>query len=842
MTVKRLACFLCLLLVLPCALAQEEQPDVAAEAEADAEPRKAKKKDESKIKPYDEVITEKAKSKQGLFSTHLVGDKLYYEIPSDQLGREMVWVVQVAETTAGNSYAGMPAGDRVVRWEKRGDRVLLRDVRYRIRADDDDAIALAVQSSNLAPIIRAFDVKAYAESGAPVIDVTDLFTKGVPEISARRTLSAGEMDSKRTFVDSVKSFPTNVEVRVLASYKPMRTNAAARSGGRPSPRSNIPTSSGLTARIHHSMVQLPAEPMEPRRWDERVGFFAVGFTDYGDDSWHQAERVRYITRWRLEKKEPGAALSEPVKPIVFYVAREVPDKWKPYVKAGIDQWQPAFEAAGFKNAIVGKYAPTPEQDPDWDPEDARISSIRWLPASVKNAFGPHVHDPRTGEILEADVRMYHDVQKLVRDWYFVQAAATDPRVQQLPMPDDLVGELIQFVVAHEVGHSLGFPHNMKASSSYSIAQLRDGDWTRKNGTAPSIMDYARFNYVAQPGDDAGLLPQIGPYDHFATEWGYRQFPDGADQDRELARIVARQIDEPMFRFGNADPRSDSTRQTEDLGDDAVEATRLGLANLERIAAMLVDATSAEGEDYEVLDNMYGELLGQWRREMAHVVSVVGGVEQNNLFYGDAEARFAPNPPEYQRRAVSFLLDSALTTPGPFIADEIVLRLTDEGVAERVLATQRRLLASLVSPARIDRMAEIADGDTEAYTPTELLTDVRRGLFRETQGMSGAADIYRRNLQRAYVEQLGGYLLSPDAGSDLPGLARQELAAIAELAERTSSRLAATERVHRADLAARIERALDPRAAVVSARNAAAITDADLDALHEVPQGEHDCRF
>ncbi|MCH8316039.1 MAG: zinc-dependent metalloprotease [Planctomycetes bacterium] len=776
--------------------------------QADNSDDKDKKKDA--IKPYDEVITDEAVTKRGLFHVHQIDDDLYYEIPVEAFGKDMLWVTQVAETTAGSSYAGMPAGDRVVRWEQRGEKVLLRDVRYGIRADTDDPIADAVKASNLAPIIKVFPVKAYGKDKMPVIKVTDLFTKDVAEFSAKRALNAGNMDSGRTFIEQVKSFPQNIEIKVLATYSPSSDDS--RGGGTRSPFARRgPTTSGITAMIHHSMIKLPENPMKPRLHDSRVGFFSVSFVDFADDKNHAAPTVRYITRWRLEKSDPEAELSEPIKPIVFYVGRGTPEKWKSYVKAGIEDWQPAFEAAGFKNAIIGKYAPDPHEDPDWDAEDARISTIRWLPASIKNAFGPHVHDPRTGEILEADVRMYHDVQKLVRDWYFVQAAAVDERAQSLPMPDDLIGELIRFVVAHEVGHSLGFPHNMKASSSYSIEQLRDADWVKNNGTAPSIMDYARFNYVAQPGDEAGLLPRVGPYDYFAAEWGYRQFASDADEKAELESIAKRQIDEPMFRYGGG---GDPTAQTEDLSNQAVQATTLGLQNLERIAAMLVDATSKEGEDYDLLDNMYNQLFGQWNREMGHVANIVGGVEQVNLYYGDADQRFFPLDPDYQRDAVRFLVENALRTPHKMIPPEISLRLTADGVADRVLSAQSRLLRTLVNARRINRMAEHAENiEYGAYTPAEMLADLRYGIYSELNDTPIDIDIYRRNLQRTYVQMLGSLIENPSANSDLPALARAELVALGASIEGCDSEAAdnAIVTAHLRDLSARIEAALDHRA-------------------------------
>lgn len=790
---------------VPARAADAEKPEPAKEGEKKPDETPAKK---PKIKKYDEVITKDAVTKIGLFRVHRIDETLFYEIPTDALNTDMLWVTQISETTAGSSYAGMPVVDRVVRWEQHGDQVLLRDVRYSIRADTSDPIAMAVRNSNLAPIIRAFEIKAYGKDKAPVIDVTDLFKKEVPEFSARRSLSAGAMDSARSFIEEFKAFPRNINVRVLASYAP----GSQRGGGPPDDAG--PRSSGLTAVVSHSMVKLPEAPMKPRRHDSRVGFFEVSFTDYAYGTDHEAETVRYITRWRLEKKTPDAKVSEPIKPIVFYVGREVPEKWKRYVKSGIEDWAPAFEAAGFTNAIIGKYAPDPREDPDWDAEDARISSVRWLPSNIENAFGPHVHDPRSGEILCADVRMYHNVQKLVRDWYFVQASPSDPRAQSFPLPDDLEGELIRFVVAHEVGHSLGFPHNMKASSSYTIEQLRNAEWTKKNGTAPSIMDYARYNYVAQPGDGAGLMPKIGPYDYFAVNWGYREFSKGADEKAELEKLVKVQVDQPIYRFGDENSGVDSTQQTEDLGSNAVEATRLGLRNLERVAGYLVKATSKQGKDYALLSNGYNALLAQWGREMHHVANVVGGVQEINLYYGDASRRFFPNSGEYQQKAVTFLLDNALNTPTNFIGQDIVSRLTAEGTAGRVLDAQSQVLRSLLSGERINRLAELEQTQTNvAYPPSKLFLDLRTGLFRELSVNPMDIDLYRRNLQRAYIDMLAANLKTPAVNSDLPAYSRAELESIRDLIQKAAATGAKpVVQMHLKDLAARIAKALDPHPA------------------------------
>ena len=801
------------LIALP-AVAQAPPDEAPAEA-PEGRPEKPRAKDEKKKapKPYAEVVTDKMTTTKGLFTVHRDDDDVYFEIPPSELGKDMLWVTQIAGTQAGYSWAGMPVGDRVVRWEQRGDRVLLRDVKYDLRSSGDDPVRHAVEATSVSPIIQVFDVEAYGVDKSPVIKATSLFTTDHPEFSAAETLDAKGLDSKRTLIDSVKTFPLNIETQVLATYKIEKPKP----GGEPDPGPRFPTGvrrdptqSGVTALVHHSMVKLPEDPMKPRVFDDRVGFFTVGFTDFGDTRKGEAKDVRYIARWRLEKKNPKAKVSEPVKPIVWYVGREVPEKLRQACIEGIEAWQPAFESAGFKNAIVGKIAPSEKEDPAWDPEDARYTTIRWLPSSVENAFGPHVSDPRTGEILEADVRMFHNVMKLVRDWYFVQASPSDPRARKLPLPDDLMAELVKFVVAHEVGHSLGFPHNMKASSSYSIAQLRDPSFTAKMGTAPSIMDYARFNYVAQPEDKASLMPGIGVYDHFATEWGYREFPKQADEKAELEKIVSRQKTDPMLRFGGPNPMEDPTQQTEDLGASAVEATRLGLKNLQRVADYLVDATSRPGEDYELLENMHGALMGQWRREMGHVANVVGGVEEINLYYGDADRRFFPIDAAKQREAVAFLGENAFATPKLFLDPKVLGRLEASGVADRLLTAQRGVLAALVNEGRIKRMGELAAaGQAASYSPSAMMADVTAGIWSELTAPKPQIDLYRRNLQRAHIDLLVAGLDSDDAASDLPALARAQLVGLAERAQTLVSAGAdeATTR-HLADVAARIRLALD----------------------------------
>ena len=810
---------------------------------------------EPQIRPYDRVITKEAKSDEGLFTIHRIGDRLFYEIPKDKLGRELLWVSQIARTTLGAGYGGQAAGNRVVKWERRGDRILLRSVSYDVVADPSAPIAKAVGAANNDPIIMAFNVEA-EKDGNPVIEVTRLFTTDVTEFSGRTRVGARTFDTSRSFVDRAVSFPENLEVEATHTYNnPPAEAGAGRGGPAPAPgggrgRAQTLRPGSHSVVMHFSMVLLPEKPMQPRLFDERVGYFSTSTIDYSLDE-QRAPQRRFITRWRLEKKDPNAALSEPVKPIVYYIDPATPKKWVPYLKAGVESWQKAFETAGFRNAVIAKDAPTAQEDPDWSPEDARYSVIRWLPSTIENASGPHIHDPRSGEILETDIQFYHNVMNLARNWYFVQAGALDPRAQKLPLPDDLMGKLIQYVAAHEVGHTLGFQHNMKASSMYSLAQVRDAKWVHENGHTPTLMDYSRFNYVAQPEDRIAaedLIPKIGPYDKFAAMWGYKPIPGATTPDAEKKTLDewARQQDAtPWLRFTTEGSNgSDPGELTEAVGDeDAVLATTLGMKNLEKVAGMLMSATSTKpGEPYTDLEEVYGRVLGQWSLEMNHVAAIVGGYNSQQKHIGQTGVRFKLIPRAKQEGAVKFLVDNAFKAPKWALNADILRRIEPVGVLDRMEASQSRVLNSLLSSGRVNRLVEqeAIDGPA-AYAPLDFLADVRKGIFSEVYGGTAEPiDAYRRNLQRAYVETLGNRVNGAQAQSDdVRAFFRGELKTLeTDLRGPRISTDRATV-LHIQDLQQQIARALDPT--VQAAAGARSTTDlTDEEAMFDVTSGSDVC--
>jgi hypothetical protein len=811
------------LALVPCVAFAQDPPPQEPPAQQDAGGRGGRPA-EPQIRPYDRVITKDAKSDEGVFTVHRIKDRLFYEIPKAALGREFLWVSQIAKTTLGAGYGGQAAGNHVVRWERRGDRILLRSVEYDIVADPKTPIAKAVEAANFDSIVMAFNIEALGKEDAAVIDVTRLFTTDVPEFSGRTRVRARTFDASRSFVERAVSFPENIEIEAIHTFNTPPADPAAAGGAPAGGRGAAPARTGSSSVLmHYSMVMLPETPMMPRLFDERVGYFSVGQIDYGRDEQRSPER-RYITRYRLEKKDPGAALSEPVKPITYWVDPATPTKWAPYVKRAIESWQPAFEAAGFKNGIVAREAPSAAQDPDWSPEDARYSVIRWLPSTTENAVGPHIHDPRSGEIIEADIQMYHNVMNLARDWYFVQVGHLDPRAQKLPLPDDLMGRLIEYVVAHEIGHTLGFQHNMKASSMYPAAKVRDKAFVHTMGHTPTLMDYSRFNYVAQPEDGIAiedLVPRIGPYDKWATMWGYAPIPGAKtpdDEKKTLDQWAREQDTKPYLRFTTAASRgADPGELTEAVGDeDAVASSTLGMKNLARVAGLLMTATTTQaGEPFDDLEEMYGRVLGQWSLEMNHVAAIVGGFNSQQKAVGQQGLIFAPLTRQKQAGAVKFLNENAFVVPAWAVNPEVLRRIETVGVLDRVKTSQQRVLGSLLSSARITRLVEqeTLDG-ASAYKPMEFLADVRQGVWREMYGTGPLrVDAFRRNLQRAYIETLAYRINGRQAAADdARAFFRGELKTLDNdlriATPRTSDR---ETRLHIDDARTMIARALDPTA-------------------------------
>ena len=791
-------------------------------------------------KPYKEVITDKAVSHQGLFTVHKVDDKWYFEIPDSMLLREFMAITRFGKTGGGGVYGGELANQQTLEWEKGPSNTLfLRVVTLVNMADSTNKIYTAVRNSNVDPIAAAFDIKAYGKDSASiVIDVTDYFRGDNQIVSipsgAKSRMKIGGLAMDRSYIEQINTFPINTEVRSVKTF--------SSGGGMPSlfsfgPPSTADAAGAVTLELNTSFLLLPAVPMSKRLADQRVGYFADDYTIYSDDQ-QKIDNQEFIVRWRLEprpedrEKWEHGGLVEPLKPIIYYIDPATPKKWVPYLMQGINDWQQAFEKAGFKHAIEAREWPA--DDSTMSLEDARYSVLRYFASDVENAYGPNVHDPRSGEIIESHIGWYHNIMEILHDWYMIQTAAVDPRARKMHIDDSLMGNLIRFVSSHEVGHTLGLRHNMGSSSTVPVEKLRDRAWLDVHGHTPSIMDYARFNYVAQPEDsipEKDLFPRIGEYDRWAIQWGYSY--SGAKDPKEDAKIVNRWIIDslqanPRLWFGGEGFNQDPRAQTEDLGDNSMKASEYGIRNLQRILPKLPEWTREEDDKYDNLEEIYKQLIGQFGRYMGHVLKNVGGVYETFKSVEQTGDVYAPTPKATQREAVAFLNAQLFDTPRWLLDESILNKISNPSGGDPVGSIQTGVLSSLLSASRMNTLLQSASrySESKVYSVEDLLNDTHKGIWKELTTHQPIS-AWRRNLQKTYVESLisilnpaappsgfGGLVLffGPNTkNTDLPSIARAELSGLrTQILANEAATTDRLSRYHLQDLAERIRRALDPK--------------------------------
>nr|WP_199077329.1 zinc-dependent metalloprotease [Pedobacter sp. ASV19] len=739
------------------------------------------------IKPFSSIVTKATESKIGMINIHKNGDKYYFEIPDALLKRELLvtsWLVKVAGGSP--KFGGEVMNTKTICFEKGFDgKILLRVISVGNRADSTNTISKAVINSNINPIAMVFDIKAKGENGkSSVIDATDFlqkentFTMLSPEVKSKMSISAIAAD--RSYLKSVASYPTNVELKMVRTYTASAIGAPA-SPGRPAtaPIEAAKVGGAITLEVSTSIFLMPEKPMMPRQFDLRVGYFADSYQPISDTQQDFAPTT-FIVRYRLEPKPEDMAkykrgeLVEPKQPIVYYIDPATPKQWRPYLIAGINDWNEAFKAAGFKNAIIGKE--WPENDTTMSLEDARYKVLRYLPSDVPNAYGPNIHDPRSGEILQSYVGWYHNVMSLVHDWYMVQASPNDPRARKMKFSDELMGELIRFVSSHEVGHTLGLRHNMGSSSCTPVEKLRDKKWVEAHGHTNSIMDYARFNYVAQPEDSvgvAGIMPRINDYDKWAIKWGYTYI--GAKDDVEDKKIVSRWVTDslkanPRLWFGGEGMNFDGRCQSEDLGDNNMKASEYGIKNLKYVLAHLPEWTKEDNDLYNNQTKMYLQVATQFGRYAGHVVRNIASVYETYKNPDQAGDVYTSEPVEKQREAVAFLNKQIFETPTWLLDVKLLNKIGSPVRSGAVRTLQNNVMNQLMTDRVFNtlNMMEQRFGKEKTYSVTQYLSDLESGVWRELK-TNEPIDMYRRDVQKNYVNGMIRVMRESEIGNNYLGL-------------------------------------------------------------------------